>query len=72
MTTKQYDKHQLDRFKEAARALECDDDPQHFRARVRKLVKHRPVTIRDDGNLEAEADTMGAKAMQSVPVEKPE
>lgn len=34
---------QFDRFKEAARALECDDDPERFRERVRKLVKHKPV-----------------------------
>lgn len=34
---------QPDKFKEAARALECDDDPQRFRERVAKLVKHKPV-----------------------------
>ena len=34
---------QTDKFKEAARALECDDDPEHFRERVGKLVKHKPV-----------------------------
>ncbi|MEA3037056.1 MAG: hypothetical protein QOH04_2833 [Sphingomonadales bacterium] len=27
----------------AARALECDDDPERFRERVGKLVKHKPV-----------------------------
>jgi hypothetical protein len=30
---------QLDKFKEAARDLECDDDPKRFRERVAKLVK---------------------------------
>ena len=34
---------QVDRFREAARALECDDDPERFRERVGKLVKHKPV-----------------------------
>jgi hypothetical protein len=34
---------QLDKFKEAARDLECDDDPERFRERVGKLVKHKPV-----------------------------
>ncbi len=34
---------QLNKFKEAARALETDDDPEHFRDRLGKLVKHRPV-----------------------------
>lgn len=34
---------QIDKFKEAARALECDDDPERFRERVGKLVKHKPV-----------------------------
>lgn len=34
---------QSDKFKNAARALECDDDPQRFRERVEKLVKRKPV-----------------------------
>lgn len=34
---------QLDKFKEAARQLETDDDPERFRDRLRKLVKHKPV-----------------------------
>ena len=29
---------QLDKFKEAARELECDDDEQRFKERVGKLV----------------------------------
>lgn len=36
-------KPQLDKFKEAARELDCDDDEQRFRERVGKLVKHKPV-----------------------------
>jgi hypothetical protein len=35
-------------------------------------VKQKPVTIHDDAALEAEADAMGAKAIRSKPVEKPE
>jgi hypothetical protein len=34
---------QLDKFKEAARQLEADDDPQRFKERLAKVVKHRPV-----------------------------
>ena len=34
---------QLDKFKEAARALECDDDEARFDERVKKLVKQQPV-----------------------------
>ena len=34
---------QLDKFKEAARQLECDDDEARFDERVRKLVKHKRV-----------------------------
>jgi hypothetical protein len=30
---------QSDRFKEAARQLECDDDEAHFDARLKKLAK---------------------------------
>jgi hypothetical protein len=37
------EKSQADKFKQAARALECDDDPERFRERVGKLVKHKPV-----------------------------
>ena len=32
-------KSQLDKFKEAARDLECDDDEQRFKERLGKLVK---------------------------------
>jgi hypothetical protein len=34
---------QLDKFKQAARALERDDDPERFRERVGKRVKPKPV-----------------------------
>jgi len=36
-------KTQLDKFKEAARELETDGDPQHFKERLAKVVKHKPV-----------------------------
>ena len=35
-------KTQLDKFKDAARELECDDDEQRFKERVGKLVKAKP------------------------------
>jgi len=34
---------QSDKFKEAARELECDDDEASFDERMKKLVKHKPV-----------------------------
>jgi len=34
---------QLEKFKQAARELETDDDPERFKERVGKLVKHKPV-----------------------------
>lgn len=34
---------QSDKFKDAARELECDDDPERFRERLGKLMKHKPV-----------------------------
>lgn len=34
---------QLDKFKEAARQLEADDDPERFKEWLKKLVKHKPV-----------------------------
>ena len=33
------DKNQHDRFKEAARKLECDEDDKRFDATVKKLAK---------------------------------
>lgn len=36
-------KTQLDKFKQAARDLEADDDPKRFKDTLSKLVKHRPV-----------------------------
>lgn len=32
------DKQQLDKLKDAARELECDDDEQRFRERLGKLI----------------------------------
>lgn len=32
-----------DKFKQAARDLECDEEEARFDERVRKLVKHKPV-----------------------------
>jgi hypothetical protein len=48
-TTK--DKSQLDRFKEAARQLETDDDEERFEERLKKLVqqKQSEKTKKDDG-----------------------
>ena len=42
-STASSDKSQLDKFKQAARELETDDDPKRFKERVGKLVKHKPV-----------------------------
>jgi len=36
-------KPQLDKFKEAARELECDDDDEHFKERLAKIAKQKPV-----------------------------
>lgn len=34
---------QIDKFKDAARELECDDDEQRFKERLGKLMKSAPV-----------------------------
>lgn len=36
-------KSQLDKFKEAARQLETDDDPERFKERLAKIAKQKPV-----------------------------
>ena len=44
MTTESNDPlSQLDKFKEAARELATDDDPERFKERLRKLAKQKPV-----------------------------
>lgn len=42
-TEERHPESQLDKFKEAARQLETDDDPERFKERLGKLVKHKPV-----------------------------
>lgn len=36
-------KPQSDKFKEAARALECDEDEARWDERLRKVAKQKPV-----------------------------
>ena len=40
------EKSQLDKFRDAARDLECDDDEQRFKDRLGKLAKAVPETTR--------------------------
>jgi hypothetical protein len=42
------DKDQLDRFKEAARQLETDDDEAKFNEKLGKLIKQKPDDKKDD------------------------
>ena len=44
----QQGKTQLDRFKEAARELETDDDEAKFNENLGKLVKAKPDAKKDD------------------------
>ena len=37
------DKPQLEKFKEAARDLETDDDEARFNERLKKLVRNKPL-----------------------------
>lgn len=39
---------QADKFKEAARELETDDDEERFEERLKKLVKQNPDEKTDD------------------------
>jgi hypothetical protein len=34
---------QLDKFKQAARDLETDNDPERFDERMKKLARHKPA-----------------------------
>ncbi|GGD47868.1 hypothetical protein [Sinisalibacter lacisalsi] len=42
-------KSQLDKFKEAARQLETDDDEAKFEERLKELVKQKPKGGKRDG-----------------------
>ena len=41
-TTSTTSSDQLDRFREAARQLECDDDEATFNAKLKKVAKAKP------------------------------
>lgn len=41
-------KSQLERFKEAARQLETDDDEERFNERLKKLAKQKPDDKKSD------------------------
>lgn len=43
------DKPQIDKFKEAARQLETDDDEERFEERLKRIVKQKPDDKKDDG-----------------------
>ena len=42
------DKSQLERFKEAARQLETDDDEERFNERLKELAKQKPEKGKPD------------------------
>ena len=42
------EKTQLDKFKDAARELECDDDEQRFKERLGKLVRAKSTKEEKD------------------------
>lgn len=43
MKTSPSETAQIDKFKQAARDLECDDDDQRFKERLGKLAKAKPA-----------------------------
>lgn len=43
------EKAQIDRFKEAARELEADDDEDRFKERLKKLTKPKPQDDKPKG-----------------------
>ena len=44
----QKDQSQIDRFKEAARQLECDDNEARFDAKLKKVAKAKTKDAKDD------------------------
>jgi len=41
-TSQKDDMSQIDKFKKTARELECDDDEERFKERLKKIAKQRP------------------------------
>jgi hypothetical protein len=39
---------QLDKFKEAARELETDDDPERFKERLGKIARAKPKPVKPE------------------------
>ena len=37
---------QIDRFKETARALECDEDEESFKRSLRKVARVKPAPVK--------------------------
>ena len=48
-------KTQVERFKKAARALECDESEERFDAALAKIAAHKPPKDSDDGAPKAHA-----------------
>lgn len=44
------DKKQLEKFKEAARELEANDDAERFEKRLGKLFKKKPAPVPDESD----------------------
>lgn len=51
---------QIDRFKETARALGCDEDPAAFDEKLKAIARHKPKN-----DSKPPKDTMGAKRSES-------
>ena len=46
---------QVDKFEEAARALECDESEERFDAALGKIARHKPHKDSEDGAPKAKA-----------------
>jgi hypothetical protein len=42
-------REQTQRFEQAAKELECDEDPAHFDAALKKVARHKPAKDSEDG-----------------------
>jgi hypothetical protein len=51
MTNKK--KPQADKFREAARQLETDDDEERFNEKLRRLARQKPGSLTDDADSES-------------------
>ncbi|TAL77317.1 MAG: hypothetical protein EPN75_13240 [Beijerinckiaceae bacterium] len=60
---------QIERFRETARALECDEDKDRFEAKLGKIARHKPQ--KPTSSPKSVADDLDLRQMAKAKILKP-